>query len=57
MTVLTRGVSGAGIKFCVSEAVARAVFLEKQATKKACVVSDGVEVSIVLSAEEGVLFP
>ncbi|KAJ8090816.1 hypothetical protein PM082_024729 [Marasmius tenuissimus] len=54
---ITRGVSGAGFKFCASMEVAKAVFLEKQASKRTSVVNDGVDASLMIAAEDGVLFP
>ncbi|KAJ8077724.1 hypothetical protein PM082_002157 [Marasmius tenuissimus] len=57
MGKVTKGVSRVSFKFCASEDVARLVFIEKQIAKKTCVVSDGIDVNIVLSADNGVLFP
>ncbi|KAJ8088027.1 hypothetical protein AAF712_015823 [Marasmius tenuissimus] len=57
LTDITRGVSGAGFKFCANLEAAKAIFLEKQAAKRTSIVTDGVDVSFTLAAEDGVLFP
>ncbi|KAJ8092810.1 hypothetical protein PM082_023639 [Marasmius tenuissimus] len=57
LTDITRGVSGAGFKFCANLKATKAIFLEKQAAKRTCVVTDGVDVSFTLATEDSVLFP